>query len=89
MNVGQNVWRRIRQATAEAVDWRPVFWPRWLTNPAFGVGLVVVGAAIGIFYSTAFASQQSLELDPGAGFSLSVFSDRAPGMLHTNLAGVK
>ena len=84
-NVEQNVWRRIREATAEIVDWRPVLWPRWLTNPAFGVGLFVVSGAIGAFPASIFVRQKSTAVDSRRAVSLSVFSERAPGMLHSNL----
>ena len=87
-NVEQNVWRRIRQSTVEAAenfDWRPAFWPRWITNPAFGVGLVVASSAIGILLSTTFYSRQLAALEEGHGSSLSVFSEQAPGIVQFGL----
>ena len=81
-NTEQNVWRRIRRGLAEKFSWRPDFWPQWVTNPAFGTGLVAVSAAIGVLMSTAIHDSGRELADTEASSSLSVFSDRAPGMIN-------
>jgi hypothetical protein len=89
-NVEQNVWRKIRLATSEVVDWRPAFWPQWLTNPAFAFGLVAFSAALGVLVSSGHArSTATAESVADVGFSLSVFSDHAPGMLHSGLSTIE
>lgn len=86
-NVEQNVWRRIRQAKAEAedADWRPHFWPRWLTQPTFALGLITASAALGVLFSSAHASMAAPSEESAAHDSLNVFSDHAIGMIPTGI----
>ena len=86
-NVEQNVWRRIRQAMAEDgasdADWRPRFWPQWLTQPTFALGLIIVSGALGVLFSSAYASRATPSEGSAVYDSLTVFSDRALGMIQT------
>ena len=78
--VEQNVLRRIRQAAPDQGDWRPTFWPRWIANPAFGLGLALISAAIGILFTSLVDGEQVVA--DGANIApLEIFSDHAPGML--------
>ena len=80
-NVEQNVLRRIRQAS-EDLGWRPAFWPGWLTNPAFGFGMILISGSIGILFSSIVNAGEAKTHADVAGFRpMAVFSEHAPGML--------
>ena len=80
-NVEQNVLRRIRQAS-ENFGWRPTFWPGWLTNPAFGLGTILISGSIGVLFSSIVNAGEAKTHTDVAGFNpMAVFSERAPGML--------